>query len=83
MTSRGFKLSGRREIIKAPSKAVRKKSIETKIMAMDPPNITKKRIMKDLALSGSQAYLALKELTDANKLKKFGRGDDAVFKKTM
>ena len=83
MTSHGFKLSGRREVVKAPSKAARKKSIEMKIMAMDPPNITKKRIMKDLSLSGSQAYLALKELTDANKLRKFGRGDDAVWKKAL
>jgi len=81
MTSQGFKLSGRREVVKAPPKAARKKSIETKIMAMDPPNITKKRIMKDLALSGSQAYLALKEMTDAGKLVKYGRGDDAVFKR--
>jgi len=37
--------------------------------------------MKDLALSGSQAYLALKEMTDAGKLVKYGRGDDAVFKR--
>ena len=83
MTSHGFKLSGKRETTKAPSKKARKKALESKIMAMDPPNITKSGIMKSLNLTSSQAYFALKELTDAGKLKKYGRGDNAVFKKTV
>jgi predicted transcriptional regulator len=49
---------------------------------MDPPNITKNGIMKSLNLTSSQAYFALKELTDAGKLKKYGRGEQAVWKKT-
>ena len=83
MTAHGFKLSGKRETTKAPSKKARKKALEDKIMAMDPPNITKSGIMKSLNLTSSQAYFALKELTDAGKLKKYGRGDSAVFKKTV
>jgi predicted ATP-dependent serine protease len=83
MTSHGFQLSGKREVTHAPSKKARKKSIENKIMAMDPPNITKNGIMKSLNLTSSQAYFALKELTDAGKLKKYGRGDQAVWKKTV
>ena len=82
MTSHGFQLSGKREVTHAPSKKARKKSLENKIMAMDPPNITKNGIMKSLNLTSSQAYFALKELTDAGKLKKFGRGEQAVWKKT-
>jgi len=82
MTSHGFQLSGKREVTHAPSKKARKKSIENKIMAMDPPNITKNGIMKSLNLTSSQAYFALKELTDAGKLKKYGRGEQAVWKKT-
>jgi len=82
MTSHGFQLSGKREVTHAPSKKARKKSIENKIMAMDPPNITRNGIMKSLNLTSSQAYFALKELTDAGKLKKYGRGEQAVWKKT-
>jgi predicted ATP-dependent serine protease len=82
MTSHGFQLSGKREVTHAPSKKARKKSLENKIMAMDPPNITKNGIMKSLNLTSSQAYFALKELTDAGKLKKYGRGEQAVWKKT-
>jgi len=83
MTSHGFQLSGKREVTHAPSKKARKKSIENKIMAMDPPNITKNGIMKSLNLTSSQAYFALKELTDAGKLRKFGRGESSVWKKTV
>ena len=83
MTAHGFKLSGKRETTKAPSKKARKKALEDKIMAMDPPNITKSGIMKSLNLTSSQAYFALKELTDAGKLKKFGRGESSVWKKIV
>jgi len=83
MTAHGFKLSGKRETTKAPSKKARKKALEDKIMAMDPPNITKSGIMKSLNLTSSQAYFALKELTDSGKLKKFGRGESSVWKKIV
>lgn len=84
MTSRGFQLSGKREVTRAPSKKARKKDIESKILAIkEPPHITKERIMKELNLTSSQAYFALKELTDAGKLVKHGRGISAVFKHAL
>lgn len=84
MTSRGFQLSGKREVTRAPSKKARKKDIESKILAIkEPPHITKERIMKELKLTSSQAYFALKELTDAGKLIKHGRGAAAVFKHAL
>lgn len=84
MTSRGFQLSGKREVTRAPSKKARKKDIESKILAIkEPPHITKERIMKELNLTSSQAYFALKELTDAGKLVKMGRGKDARWKHAL
>lgn len=83
MTSAGFKISGRREVVKVESKAKRKKKLNEAILNLDPPQITKKLVMSKFGLTGSQAYLALKELSDAGKIKKFGRGDNAVFKKTQ
>ncbi len=84
MTSRGFQLSGKREVTRAPSKKARKKEIENKILAIkEPPHITKERIIKELKLTSSQAYFALKELTDAGKLVKLGRGKDARWKHAL
>ena len=84
MTSRGFQLSGKREVTRAPSKKARKKDIESKILAIkEPPHITKERVMKELKLTSSQAYFALKELTDAGKLIKLGRGKDARWKHAL
>jgi len=84
MTSRGFQLSGKREVTRAPSKKARKKDIENKILAIkEPPHITKERVMKELNLTSSQAYFALKELTDACKLIKLGRGKDARWKHVL
>lgn len=84
MTSRGFQLSGKREVTRAPSKKARKREIENKILAIkEPPHITKERIMKELKLTSSQAYFALKELTDAGKLVKHGRGKDARWKHAL
>jgi ribosomal protein S25 len=50
---------------------------------MDPPLITKGAIMKKFSLTGSQAYLVLRELQDMGKLEKYGKGDEAVYKKTL
>lgn len=84
MTSRGFQLSGKREVTSAPSKKARKKDIESKILAIkEPPHITKERIMKELNLTSSQAYFTLKELTDAGKLVKCGRGSSAIWKHAL
>jgi len=46
----------------------------------EPPFITKKRVMKELSLTSSQAYVLLKEMCDQDTIKKFGRGDDAIYK---
>jgi predicted HTH transcriptional regulator len=52
-----------------------------KVLSMkEPPYITKKRVMNELDLTSSQAYVLLKEMTDKNLIKKFGRGDDAIYK---
>ena len=84
MTSRGFQLSGKREVTRAPSKKARKREIENKILAIkEPPHITKERVIKELKLTSSQAYFALKELTDAGKLVKLGRGKDARWKHAL
>jgi len=82
MTSRGFELSGKKEVVKAKSKKSRYSDQLDAIMAInEPPHITKEVVIKTLKVTSSQAYLLLKELTDSGKLKKFGRGQSAVFKK--
>lgn len=83
MSSNGLKVSGKKVAIVAPNKAARKKKMEKEILALDPPNITKELVMKKFSITGSQAYLALKELQDAGKLIKHGRGPNAVYKKTL
>jgi predicted ATP-dependent serine protease len=84
MTSHGFQLSGRREVARAPSKKSHKKDIEQKILAInEPPHITKERIIREFNLTSSQAYFALKELTDTGKLVKHGRGKDACWKHAL
>lgn len=83
MTRTGIELSERREVSRTPSKKARSKNLEKKVLEMDPPNITKKRIMSALNITASQAYVLLKKMTDEGKLKKFGRGDNAVWKKVQ
>lgn len=82
MTSKGLEVTGRREVERAQSKSVRNNLNEAAVMKMDPPNITKKRIITELGITSSQAYLLLKKLTDEGKLIKYGRGDNAVWKKS-
>ena len=78
----GLVLSGKKEVARASSKANRKKDLHNKILAMDPPQITKEAVMKHCKLSGGQAYVALKALTDNKQLTKYGRGANASFKRT-
>lgn len=68
---------------KAPSKADAMKEQLDKIMKMDPPNITMQHIMKDLDCNRTRAYILLKELTDGGLLTKYGRGNEAVWKRSM
>jgi len=83
MTPYGLELSGRVEVVQNVSKKSQKKNLSAEILKLDPPNITKKVIMERFNLTSSQAYLALKELMDAGKLVRYGRGESAVFKKTI
>lgn len=78
----GLVLSGKKEVARASSKANRKKDLHKKILEMDPPQITKEAVMKHCKLSGGQAYIALKALTDSKQLTKYGRGANASFKRT-
>lgn len=67
----------------APSKADVKAKLLDKLATMkEPPGITMQRVMNELSVDRSKAYILLKEMTDSGKLKKFGRGDEAVWKHT-
>ena len=55
--------------------------IKKNILKMDPPNITEQGVMSTYSLTKGQTYVALKALVDDKKLKKFGRGANAVWKK--
>ena len=81
LTGTGFKFNGIKEEIKIPSKAERNQERMQQVLDMaEPPYITKVRVMDELGISPSQAYTLLKEMCERNKIKKFGRGDDAVYK---
>lgn len=82
LTDKGYVFTGRKEVKdKAPNKVQKLNNNIDKVLDMDePPFITKKRVMKELGLTSAQAYVLLKEMTDMDKIKKFGRGDDAVYK---
>ena len=79
----GFQFNGKREGEMGKSKKTRKQDIEKEILELDPPLITKSLIIEKFSLTPSQAYLTLKELVDANKLVKIGRGESSVWKKTI
>jgi ribosomal protein S25 len=83
MTRAGIEISERKEISAPKSKVDRRKELHEAILTMDPPLITKGAIMKKFSLTGSQAYLVLRELQDMGKLEKYGKGDEAVYKKTL
>ena len=78
----GFTFNGKVDVIdRAPAKDQRMANNIKKVLAMqEPPYINKKRIMKELDLTSSQAYVLLKEMTDTDIIKKYGRGDDAIYK---
>ena len=79
----GLVLSGKKEVTRASSKANRTKDLTNKILAMDPPQITKEAVMKQCKLTSSQAYVVLKNLIDRGDIKKYGRGVNAVYKRTL
>ena len=67
---------------KAKSKKDRKADLKKNILQLDPPNITEKLVMNSFQLTKGQTYLVLKALVDDKLLKKYGRGANAVWKKT-
>ena len=82
MGSNGFMFNGKVEVTdRVPAKQQRMENNIKKVLSMkEPPYITKKRVMNELDLTSSQAYVLLKEMSDRDLIKKFGRGDDAVYK---
>jgi predicted ATP-dependent serine protease len=79
----GFDIKGKKSRERVMSKAARKKMLHKEILELDPPQITEKAIMNKFNLTKGQVYIVLNELTDAGKLQKFGRGKDAIWKKTF
>lgn len=82
LTEKGFIFNGRRDTSdKALTKKQRDRKNKDAILTMkEPPHITKSRVMRELKLTSSQAYVLLKEMCELGQIQKFGRGDDAVFK---
>lgn len=67
---------------KKESKADRKREQLDTIMGMsDIGGITQKQVIKKLNIDAGKAYLLLKDLTNTDKLIKYGRGENAVWKK--
>jgi hypothetical protein len=84
MTGSGFTFNGKLEVVDIlPAKEQRMNANINKVLSMkEPPYINKKRVMEELDLTSSQAYVLLKEMTDRDLIQKFGRGDDAIYKVT-
>lgn len=81
--AKGFTLSGKKKVERAMSKSGRKKALHKKILALDPPLITEKRLMDSFGLTKGQAYVALRDLVQNGKLRKYGRGQGAIWKKVL
>lgn len=81
----GFTFNGKVDVSdQASNKDQRMENNIKMVLAMkEPPYINKKRVIKDLDLTSSQAYVLLKEMTDRDLIKKYGRGDDAIYKSAM
>lgn len=83
LTGHGFELSSCKKAPAPVTKKDKQRTLYKQILELDPPGITKQRLMNEIGLTSSQAYLALKELTDAGKIVKYGRGEAAIWKKTL
>lgn len=83
MTATGLDFSTIQQPANKEAKRNDKSELYRKILELDPPLINKSSIMQMFNLTGSQAYLALKELVDCGKLIKMGRGSNAVWKKPV
>ena len=66
---------------KAPSKKSKKRQELDTIMTMkEPPFLNIERVAKELNIDKTRAAYLLRELTINGKLKKYGKGKDAVYK---
>lgn len=80
MTAKGIQFGGRAENVGVKKSTNQK--IAEEVLKMDPPTITKAKVMEEFEISGSKAYVILKDLQDRNLIEKFGRGANAIFKRT-
>ena len=61
---------------------ISKADLKKEILGLDPPNITERLVMNTFHLTKGQTYLVLTALVKDKLLKKYGRGANAVWKKT-
>lgn len=81
LTGTGFQFNGIKEEVKVPTKAERNEERMKQVLEMnEPPHITKDRVMEELGISPAMVYTLLKDMCDKTLIKKFGRGDEAVYK---
>lgn len=79
MTEQGFIFTGVREYQdKSLTKKQRLESNSDKVLKMEG-DITKQRVIKELGLTPSQAYILLKGMSDSGLIYKVGRGDEAYY----
>jgi predicted ATP-dependent serine protease len=84
--SRGFDFSEIQttERPKKESKADRNRQMFDAVLKLAADHgVTQKQIVKHLKVSSSKAYTLLKELSNMDELVKYGRGENAIFKKTL
>lgn len=73
------KIEDNKKEAKADNKAIQLSAIME--MSDEGNSITQKQVINKLKIDSGKAYLLLKQLTDTDKLIKYGRGEKAVWKK--
>jgi predicted HTH transcriptional regulator len=83
MESTGYTFLGMyepEEQVKKPKVSKSQVRKETIMNMVEPPLITVSRVSQELDISNQNATTLLRELVDENKLCKYGRGSDSVWK---
>jgi len=88
MTHKGFDFQGEyvppsddaKEDTKSPRKPMSEEREEVVMGITEPPHITLPRVMQDLGVGGQTAGILLREMVGKGKLKKYGRGAEAIWK---
>jgi KaiC/GvpD/RAD55 family RecA-like ATPase len=86
MTSKGFDFQGEYvpptedSVEKADNKPVNEEREEAIMGITEPPHITLPRVMQDLGVGGQTAGILLREMVGKGKIKKYGRGAEAIWK---